>query len=753
MTSACFSAAILAGLLLAQIFALPVYLWIAAGIIALIVGIIFYRQTRFFILEQPKRKWARLLLFASVLFISGGRAAIEALPEPAESVINYIGETTVHFTAIITEPPKVTSSFTTIRVRLEKIQSNSSSPSKGMAEVRLSTNELRLAYGDRVAITGRLSLPPESSGFSYREYLARNGISAFMYYPKVEPLGENRGNPLLMNIYSLRKKLVDKVYSLFPKPESALMAGILLGDETRIPADIEKDFEKTGTAHIIAISGANFALITGLFLGILFHFFHFWWTPILMIPFVGFYTILVGGNPAVVRSAIMSIMILVGITVGRTKQGPDSLLFTAAIMGFYNPQILFDIGFQLSAAATLGILLFLTPLRELTGRILSKIADFCPQTQIRIVNFFSETLLISISAQIFTVFISAAAFHQISFISLFANFLIAIFQSFIMLGGLLTLILSFILPPLAIISAKIVWIAPAATIRIVQACAKIPYASHYVSFSTFNAWVMITLIVLLWIFRERIFRQRKSVSTYYAAMILLMAAAYIWISVFFRLDKDVKISLSSISNRQRLTVRTSEHNRILFADDVTSFSAQEMFEINAFFPEPGIAAFFDFSEPWMKKSFVKAAKWNAEPLLYLDGSQFTFPPNVPASLPDRINRSFHFSVDSISVETAAVFMKKTSWIIRSEDHSFLAPMGVPPEQIFRKDIPLHAPVDFILLGNADDPAVWEAFSNDEKCPESLRGSFPSVFFLSDCGAYTITLKSETIETHCEDYRR
>ena len=71
--------------------------------------------------------------------------------------------------------------------------------------------------------------------------------------PAAELLPGFGGDPLLSRIYRLREVLLERLYQLFPKPENALMAGILLGDESKITSDIDHAFQKTGTAHIIAI--------------------------------------------------------------------------------------------------------------------------------------------------------------------------------------------------------------------------------------------------------------------------------------------------------------------------------------------------------------------------------------------------------------------------------------------------------------------------------------------------------------------
>jgi competence protein ComEC len=69
-------------------------------------------------------------------------------------------------------------------------------------------------------------------------------------------------------LYAFRRRALETLKILFPEPESALLAGILLGEESAIPTALEDAFKRTGTAHIVAISGFNISIIAGVFLSL-----------------------------------------------------------------------------------------------------------------------------------------------------------------------------------------------------------------------------------------------------------------------------------------------------------------------------------------------------------------------------------------------------------------------------------------------------------------------------------------------------
>ncbi len=128
---------------------------------------------------------------------------------------------------------------------------------------RLLTDSLpRYAYGDRVTVTGRLATPPDFEDFSYREYLARNGIHSMIYAPQVEhlPLADGArpaGQAWRRWAAGLRSRGLALLQASLPDPQASLAAGMLLGVEAGIPDALYERFHATGTSHVIVISGWN----------------------------------------------------------------------------------------------------------------------------------------------------------------------------------------------------------------------------------------------------------------------------------------------------------------------------------------------------------------------------------------------------------------------------------------------------------------------------------------------------------------
>ncbi|MFC1915789.1 ComEC/Rec2 family competence protein [Chloroflexota bacterium] len=137
-------------------------------------------------------------------------------------------------------------------------------------------------YGDMLRITGKLETPPQFSDFDYKGYLASQGIYTTMPYPEIEIEARGKGFKPLEWVYSLRNNLAQTLSMVLPEPQASLAQGIILGIRGNIPSSVNTDFIRTGTAHLLAISGLHLGIIAGILLSVgiwLFgrrHYFYIW---------------------------------------------------------------------------------------------------------------------------------------------------------------------------------------------------------------------------------------------------------------------------------------------------------------------------------------------------------------------------------------------------------------------------------------------------------------------------------------------
>ena len=351
-----FALAWLAGIAITQAFAADVFLWLwLIPIIPSIVGLALTARKRKPL--DPRSPWP-IIFGCGLLFALGALRLSVARPQFDEddlAVYNDQGFVTVE--GLIVDMPDVRDTHVNLRVQVEAItlEDGQRREVTGLALVqapRVGTYR----YGDPVTVRGELRTPPEFEGFSYREYLARQGVHSLMQYTDVIVTGERRGNPLRAAMLDFRQQTHRTIVRLLPDPQASLLAGILLGIESGISPEVREAFNAVGATHVIAISGSNLAILASLIQNLSRRVLKEGWAAALTVITVLAYAIFVGGDAAVIRAAIMATVGLVAARVGRQTYGLTSLSFAAMLMTAINPFTLWDISFQLSALATLGLI-------------------------------------------------------------------------------------------------------------------------------------------------------------------------------------------------------------------------------------------------------------------------------------------------------------------------------------------------------------------------------------------------------------
>jgi competence protein ComEC len=385
----------------------------------------------------------------------------------------------VRVMGLIIKPPELQDNRVVLRIKAEGIQpygAASFAPVSGLLVARVNNVE-DWQYGDRIMLRGGLETPPEFEDFSYRAYLEQQGVYSYMRNARTYRTSSGGGNFILRAIYTYKDHALSTLYRLWPDPEASLLAGILLGVETGIPEDVDQAFRDTGTSHIIVISGFNITIIVGLLVGVFSRLFGGGQSGIrkaVVVALIGVaaYTILVGADAAVVRAAIMGGTAVFASLVGRRQDGLNTLAVVAALMAAFNPQVLWNIGFQLSFAATLGLVLYAEPLKAAFERQASRfVAVESAQKWSQPVG---EYILYTLAAQVLVLPVIIYYFQRVSISSLIANPLILPAQPLVMVLGGLALLVGTIYFPLGQVLAWIAWPFVAYTIRTVEFLAIFP---------------------------------------------------------------------------------------------------------------------------------------------------------------------------------------------------------------------------------------------------------------------------------------
>lgn len=328
--------------------------------------------------------------------------------------------------------------------------------------------DLKWTYGDHVRIYGKMYPIHDfrSGSFSYRRYLKERGVF-WMFSPKksgLEVIGVNQGNMFIASAYDTRGRMNDIFDQYLAPRESAFVSALVIGARHNMPKDLKEVFVNTGTAHILAISGMNMAVLVTVF----FFFFQITFIPrrwkfIMTAIFLFAYAYISGWSPSVVRATIMSAVLLSSFAFEQEGEALNSLGLAAFILMTLDPRNLFDIGFQLSFAAVVGILTLTRPIEGLLTCL---------------PKFLAISIAVSTAAFVTTSGIIAYHFHMVTPVSVLANIPIVPLADMVMALGLALVFVSFC-PMVATLFAACLKAILSAMILCAVWFSKIPWGSWH----------------------------------------------------------------------------------------------------------------------------------------------------------------------------------------------------------------------------------------------------------------------------------
>ena len=303
--------------------------------------------------------------------------------------------------------------------------------------------------GDEVAVEVQLRGPPlNANEAAYRERLRRQGVGALGRAYEVSVLG-HRSNPVGEVFAGLREWLLNGLVTTVPEPEASLAAGILLGVRAGIDPAIRDAFAIAGLSHVVAISGWNVAIVVVLLGGLT--------KPlrrragpvvpaVLALAAVAGYVVLVGASPAVVRAALMAAALVLARLAGSPAHAASALMGAVLAMLLVTPSALWDVGFQLSALATGGLIVLGAPIE---GRL-----ERWPA-------WIRTPVALTVAAQLATLPVLLATFGQVSLVAPLANVAVVPLIPAVMAGAALASLVGglAILAPVPLLADVATWLS------------------------------------------------------------------------------------------------------------------------------------------------------------------------------------------------------------------------------------------------------------------------------------------------------
>lgn len=220
----------------------------------------------------------------------------------------------------------------------------------------------KFEYGDELEISGTI----KTTEGNWENYFNKENISGLMGFPEIRLLSKNNGSPVKASLLRVKAFFETSFQKVLSFDKAAFMSGLVLGETAGFSDEFKEKLRATGTSHLVALSGYNIGIIASTVASLL----GLWWltkkfTFIGSTLFIFAFVLMTGAEASVVRAAIMGFLMLLADQLQRVYYFRNAVAATALAMVLVNPKVLvFDIGFQLSFMALIGITYLEPWLRE-----------------------------------------------------------------------------------------------------------------------------------------------------------------------------------------------------------------------------------------------------------------------------------------------------------------------------------------------------------------------------------------------------
>jgi competence protein ComEC len=343
-----------------------------------------------------------------------------------------------------------------------------------------------LKPGVQVVVTGTLYKPQpvlNPGGLNFENYLARSGSFAGMRANQLFLTDEEQIRT--WDLAKIRQRIVAAQVRWLDVPIGPLFSAMALGNEAvDLPFDVKDAFVRVGLAHALAASGFQVSLIVAAIISFTKRYLAKKWQFGLGLVGILAFVAMAGPQPSVLRAAVMGIAVLVGMLLARQLRPLNSLLLAAVVLLVIEPTWIWDVGFQLSFLATLGLVVSATPIQ--------KRLDFLPPV-------LAEAIAVPLAATIWTLPIQLWAFKVVPLYSLPANVIAAPFITLISIGGMVSALAATVFPMAGSAVAWLLFYPTKLLLAIVELFASLPGSS--IAVGSIRLWQLLFLyaaIFLVW---------------------------------------------------------------------------------------------------------------------------------------------------------------------------------------------------------------------------------------------------------------
>ena len=540
-----------------------------------------------FVLARVRRWRALAAILVLVAVLGGLRVQGLSGSDADPSLRDYFTAGPVQVRGTVVSDPQPAGSSVRLRLSAETVEADSGPEDVHgdlLVTLRESPDLVRqrekpfFRYGDVLLLDGRLEGPPSFEDFDYAAYLSRQGITAVMSFPDARLLDSGQGNPGYQRLYRLRQRLAEALGQGVPEPQASVTQALLLGLRKNLPEDLTESFNNTGTTHLLAISGLHVGILLGIaivasetVLGRRRRLY-----LILPLVMVWFYALITGMSPSVTRAAVMATVYLFGRYMGRPGSIMPALGLAAAVMVGLDPDILWDVSFQLSFVAVTGIAVLGQPVRDWLRNALDRL----PVDSRALPPLFvaSDLLAVTVAATVATYPLIAFYFHRVSLVGVPATLVTLPVLPLVLSLGALTAFVGTLSAAAAQPLGWVAWAFAAYLTGAIRFFSDIPSASIEVGrLGPFFVWIYYATLLLAvsafhlrgsaWFAAEIVPKLKAALANgrvpAKVLVPLLAAAALVWVAVLWTPDGRLRVVFLDVGQGDSIFISAPGGQQIL----------------------------------------------------------------------------------------------------------------------------------------------------------------------------------------------
>lgn len=565
-------AALAAGIIAGAYFTLPYHLLLAmTTMISIFIGV------------SVRKKWftAALICAAGFLFLLGFFNIQKQIYFPRDDfrILRDIDQGKVTVEGLVTESPISYQEKDVLIIRCLRIFKNQSyTPTEGIVRLSIPPG-LDFHYGDYIRFQSNLKKIQNFNNpgcFDYERYMNLQGIyvSGFVSdRSEIVLLRKDTSGSLRLKLEEFRSYLKQIIIQNSATPEREVLEAMTLGNQNEIPDDIRDAFNKTGTSHILSISGLHIGMVAGTFFLLIFLVLKS--SEYLMLRFniiklaaaaafiiVLFYAFIAGLGVPVMRATLMAFVFLVALLSGKQKDMHNTLALAGLIILVLSPDALFDISFQLSFASVWAIILIVPVFSNLLP---TKMSAF-PGWVRSITRYVYLTMIVGLAATLGTLPLIVYYFDRVSLVTLIANLIAVPLLGTLTLAAAMFFILFSFAPVLSGYCIQLASFLTQVSIYLINQLAALSWSSLSVAKPAIAEIVLFYAILFL-IFQLIDERKKKKDSRpstplrvaalkYFLVIAVLTAFAdIIYLSLQPKLSSDLKITFLDVGQGSSVFVQ------------------------------------------------------------------------------------------------------------------------------------------------------------------------------------------------------